>query len=92
MSVRVTVNGPSICSSDLSEVFKFTLQEFRGRIVFWKRCKKKRCNLVSIVICGRGRGVTGPHTQTQNDMRGATDVFQCSSFLADGYNGPDEDL
>lgn len=64
----------------------FTLQEFRGRIVFWKRCNKREEEAE-----GSGerscafKGVTRP-------VIGVTDFFQCSCFLADGHNGPDEDL
>lgn len=56
MSVSVTVNGAStlsasMCSCAPAAMFAlFTLQEFRGRIDFWKRCKKKKKKKEETVI------------------------------------------
>lgn len=43
MSVSVTVYGASTCSGSTcsSAVTVFCLQEFSGRIDFWKRCQNK---------------------------------------------------
>lgn len=73
-SVRVTVKGPSTLSESMYSagvmvLFRlFTLQEFRGRIAFWKRCKRRKwvglwweTKVLAVAVPACSTGVTGPH-------------------------------
>lgn len=96
MSVRVTVYGVSTPSGTRPScalalmLGLLTLQELRGRIVFRKRYKKGETHWEIL------QEETGANRTVHDDnflrLSAETHFFQCSSFLADGHNGPDEDL